>query len=130
MDILSVRDVKQVSGIIHDSEFGEGDFGYNAKDKIFTLTTNSPAFRRKFFLFETRSQDTSGEKFHLEFRNVVKYRPEGLTKIKAGKGTGGVFNYIRVRKKGQKLTLVSQDLSIELELSKLEGRFERIKERK
>jgi hypothetical protein len=128
MDVSSVSDLKGVSVLMHDSEFGIEDFGYDSKNKQFHISTNVPVFERRLLFLWKRVPNTISEKLYLELHNVEKYNPKNLDRIKAGKGLTGVFNFIRIRNNGRKLTLVAQDLCIELELSKLEGRFERIKE--
>ena len=128
MEIKSVKDVKLVSDIMHDSEFEGEDFGFNSAEKIFFLNSRAVTMKGGFF-FQKRSPIQQGKRFHLEFWNVMKYNPINLDKILAGKGIGGVFNYIKIRKQGKRLTIVSQDLRIELELSELKGRFDEINER-
>ena len=76
--------------------------------------------------FQTRTSIQSDKHFCLELLNVTKYNPIGLEKIKLGKGISGVFNYIKIQDHGKKLTIVSQDLRIELELTQLAGNFKEI----
>jgi len=111
--IESPRDVKTVVAMMHDSEFTEADFGFDAEKERFFLKSYSP-FRQ--------------ETFNLQFHNVEKYKTVNLDKIPQRKATGGVFNYIKIRKRGLKLTLVSQDLRIVIEMSKLEGELNVTKE--
>ncbi len=125
MDVLSVSDLREVSNLMHDSEFGEEDFGYDEKNKIFHINTEMPIFEKKFFCLEKRVPGQINERFKFELHNIEKYNPRNLNKIRMGKGLGGVFNFIKIRDKGHKLTIVSQELHIDLELSKLEGVFER-----
>jgi len=113
MKIESVRDLKDVVAVMHDSEFNEKDYGFKPEKKMFFL--ESRAFR-------------SQEHLRLELYNIEEYRPaKNEEKIWQGKGIAGVFNYIRIRKHGLKLTLVSQDLRIVMILSKLEGELTRDK---
>ncbi len=126
MELLTIRDLKAVSNIMHDSEFGETDFGYDPKMKLFHITTTPPVFTRKSVLVSTRSQNVSGMKYYLELHNVHRCTPKGLNKVRTYEGIGGVFNNIRVRKKGRELTILSQDITIELEVTELGGRFETI----
>ena len=106
--IESVRDLQDVVAIMHDSEFNEKDYGFIPEKKMFFL--ESRAFRSK-------------EHFRLELYNIEEYKPVNEERIWQGKGIAGVFNYIRIRKHGLKLTLVSQDLRIVMVLSKLEGKL-------
>ena len=109
MEIKSVKDIKLTAGYMHDSEFGVEDFGFDSEKKIFHLKSHSP--------------DT-GEDFYLEFYNVEMYDPRNLDKVRKGKGLYGVFNTIKLRSKGLKLILLSQDLHIVLRLSEIGGKLE------
>lgn len=109
MEIKSIKDIKLVRGEMHDSEFAEGDFGFDSESKVFHLKSHSPDSRQDFYL---------------EFHNVEMYDPRNLEKVRKGKATGGVFNTIKIRSKGLKLTLLSQDLHIVLRLSEIGGKFE------
>lgn len=123
MEIKTAQDVKIVSDTMHDSEFEGGDFDFNSAERKFFLNTHYVNMQGGFF-FQRRSPVQERRKhFHLEFWNVVSC-DDNLDKVCDRKGLCGVFNYIKIRKNGQKLTIISQDLHINLELSELEGRFE------
>lgn len=110
MEIKSIDDIKAVAGEMHDSEFKAEDFGFNSGEKIFFL--------------KSRSADNSLKEFYLQFYNVEEYSPINLDKISKGKGVAGVFNNIKIRDEGLTLEILSQDLSIQLKLNKLDGKFE------
>ena len=108
MEIQSIKDIKLVRDIMHDSEFTEEDFDFDCEQKFFRIKSHSP--------------DT-GENFSLELHNVKTYDPQNLDKIRKGKATGGVFNTIKIKRKGLKLIILSQDLHIVLTLDKIEGQL-------
>jgi hypothetical protein len=122
VEIKTIKDIKFVSDIMHDAEFGEGDFGFNSVDSKFFFNARAVTMQGCWF-FQTRSPIQSGKGFHLELPNVIKYKTN-LEQLKPGKSIAGVFNYIKIRKNGKKLTVISQDLHIELELSELAGSFQ------
>ena len=109
MDIKSIEDIKKVVGQMHDSEFEGIDLSFDSDNNIFHLKSYCPKDRNKTF--------------NLEVYNVEKYDPINLDKINEGKALGGVFNDILVGDNGLKLTLLSQDLKIVLNVNKLEGKF-------
>ncbi len=111
MDIKNIGDLKKVVGEMHDSEFEGNDFFYDERKKTFYLKSHCPTDKNKLF--------------SLEIYNVEKYNPINLDKIKQGKALGGVFNEIFIASHGLELTVLSQDLRIKLNLSKLEGKFEK-----
>lgn len=104
-------DIEKASGEMHDSEFTEEDFGYDHSTKT--------------FYFKSHLHEDTRTEFFLELYNVEKYTPLNLDRIKEGKATGGVLNDIKVKNHGLNLILISQDLNIQLELSNLEGKFEK-----
>ena len=108
MKIINVNDLQTVCGYMHDSIFREEDFGFDPQKKKFHL--------------KSRCCET-GREFYLELLNVETYNPVNLDKIIKEKATGGVFNTIRIKQKGLKLIILSQDLHIKLQLSKLTGEF-------
>ena len=110
MEINTIEDLRQVEGMLHDSEFREEDFGFNSDNKKFQL--------------KSQSSDSPSKKFCLEIFNVVEYSSLNLEKVRQGKAVGGVFDYIKIADQGLALEIVSQDLKIRLRLSKLEGRLE------
>lgn len=110
MDIKNIKDIKNVVGEMHDSEFEGSDLSFDSDNNIFYLKSYCPKDRNKIF--------------NLEIYNVEKYNPINLDKISEGKALGGVFNDILVGDNGLKLTLLSQDLKIVLNVNKLEGKFE------
>ncbi len=122
MDIKSKQDIKIVSNRMHDSEFRGEDFVFDPIESKFTLNTRYVTMQGGRF-FKTRSPIQKDIRFHLEFWNVIKCDPINLNKIPEGRIVGGVFNYIKIRGSGKKLTLVSQDLPIVLELSEIGGTF-------
>ncbi len=107
MIVSSVQDLKEVSDKMHDSEFSENDFWYKGEEGLFQIRTSTPV-----------------EKFILKLCNVIEYHPVNLEKIKMRKATAGVFDEIKIKNSGLDLTITSQDLSIKLKLSKLEGNLE------
>lgn len=113
MKIQSVKDVRDVSDAMHDSEFGDSDFGFEPRENTFFLKSYSP-FLKEFF--------------SIKLYNVERYQTINLEKIKEGKSVGGVFNYIKIKNNELELILFSQDLQIILKLSKIEGEFKRSKE--
>ena len=123
MEIISENDIKKVISKMHDSEFVDSDFSFNSDERKFILYTRDVALQGKFI--QTRAPIQSGKCFRLELSNVARYKTN-LEKLKSGKSITGVFNYIKVRDNGKKLTIISQDLRIELELTKLAGKFEEI----
>jgi len=123
MEIVSENDLKEVAAKMHDSEFSDADFNFNSDEKKFVLRTHAVTMQGRFF--QTRAPTQSGKCFRLELSNVAKYKTN-LEKLKFGKSIAGVFNYIKIRNKGKKLTLISQDLYIKLELTQLAGRFDEI----
>ena len=124
MEIKTIKDIKSISGIMHDAEFSGGDFSFEPVTRKFFFNARAVTMQGRFF--QTRAPIQSGKRFHLELCNVEEYTPVNLDKILAGKAFGGVLNYIKIRNNGRNLTIVSQDLRIELKLSKLEGLFEEI----
>jgi hypothetical protein len=108
--IESTEDIRTAISEMHDSEFEEEDFGYDPKNGTFFLRSYSSKVLNK-----------ERKEFYLEFYNVKKYNLINVDKIKKGKATGGVFNTIDIGHTGLKLSVISQDLSIVLRLSKLEG---------
>ena len=121
MEIISENDLKEINAKMHDSEFSEADFIFNSAEKKFVLRTHPVAMHGKFF--QTRAAIQPDICFNLELLNVVKCKTN-LDKLKSGKSIAGVFNFIKMRNNGKNLTIVSQDLRIELELSEFAGRFE------
>ena len=109
MEVKSIKDIILIEGYLHDSEFGGEDFGFDAESKIFHLKSYSKEF---------------GKEYYFEFHNVEMYDSRNLDKIRKGKATGGVFNMFKIRSKGRKLTILSQDLRIILRLSEIAGKFE------
>jgi hypothetical protein len=109
MEVKCIKDIIGIDGHLHDSELGGEDSRFDAESKIFHLKSYSKEF---------------GKEYYLEFRNVEKYDPLNLDKIRKGKATGGVFNMFKIRSKGRKLIILSQDLRIILRLSKISGKFE------
>lgn len=108
MKIESVKDIREIVDEMHDSEFSEADFRFDSNEKTFFLKSYSPISKKQFLL---------------RFYNVEKYQVVNLDKIREGKATGGIFNDIRIRNGGLNLTLLSQDLRIIIELSKIEGKL-------
>ena len=116
MEIRNKDDINTVADVMHDTKFGLNDITYDSKKRIFLLTS------------QTADIDSPPkEEFRLELYNVDKYIPRNLDKIERGKATGGIFNDIRIKGGKDKLEiiLISQDLRIELESAKIEGRLER-----
>ncbi len=109
IEIKSIEDIRSVIDYMHDSEFGEDDFGFDSEKRTFHLKSHSPYTR---------------EDFYLEFHNVETFDPKNLDKVRKGKATAGVFNTIKIRSKGLKLILLSQDLHIVLRLSEISGKLE------
>lgn len=107
MQINTVEDIKIVAGKMHDSEFTEENFNYDPQKKTFSLTTVYP--------------ELEGKKFSLKFFNVEFFKPINLEKVKINKAIGGVFNDIQIKNNGLDLTILSQDLKINLKLDKLTG---------
>jgi len=107
---------------MHDSEFAEGDFGYHPAEKKFFLQTRIVCKQETILQNSIAVQHE--KRFRLEIFNVKKYNPVNLFRIQKGQATGGVFNYIKVRDHGKRVTIVSQDLQIMLELTSLAGNFE------
>jgi hypothetical protein len=124
MEIKTIEDIKAVSNMMHDAEFEDSDFGFNSVESKFFLNASAVTMQGSFF--QTRAPIQSGKHFSLELLNVKKYTPINLEKVRAGKAIGGVFNYIKVEKRGMKLTIISQDLHIELELGDIAGTLEEI----
>ncbi|KPK34132.1 MAG: hypothetical protein AMJ65_18830 [Phycisphaerae bacterium SG8_4] len=122
MDIKSKQDIKIVSDRMHDSEFRDEDFIFDPIERKFTLNTRYVTMEGGRFL-KTRSPIQKDIRFHLEFWNVIKCDPIDSNKIPEGRILGGAFNYIKIRGGGKKLTLVSQDLPVVLELSQIGGKF-------
>ena len=110
MEIRYKTDVEKVAGLMHDSEFTGEDFRYSSNDKIFCMQTHIP---------------NTNNGFVLTLYNVEKYTPLNLDKIEKGEAVGGVFDDIHVENQGLRLILISQDLRILLNLSKLDGKFEK-----
>ena len=123
MQIKEKKDIKLVSAIMHDSEFCDKDFAFDSIENKFVLNARYVTMQGGRFL-KTRSPIQKDICFHLEFWNVTKYDAINLDRILEGRGMGGVFNYIKIRDRGRKLTLVSQDLRIVLELSEIRGTFD------
>lgn len=116
MEIKSIKDIKLVRGEMHDSEFGEEDFGFDPESKVFHLKSHSP--------------DVLGRVLYLELPRVKKI-DSNLGKIKTRyRPVFGVFNTIKIKKKGLELVLLSQDLRIVLYLEALAGKFEMIDDKK
>jgi hypothetical protein len=128
-EINTVKDIKLVSAIMHDAQFRDEGFGFNPAEKKFYMNAQEITMQRKFWLLYTRAPIQCGKLYHLELLNVVKYK-SNLEKLIPGKSFAGVFNYIKIRKGGKKLTIISQDLRIELELAKLAGNFEEVQHNK
>jgi hypothetical protein len=122
VEIKTKQDIKIVSNQMHDSEFSDKDFVFDSAENKFILNTRYVTMQGGRF-FETRSSIQKDIRFHLEFWNVIKYNPINLDRILESRAIGGVFNYIKIRGGGKKLTLVSQDLRIVLELSEIGGTF-------
>jgi len=116
--IESAEDIRTVIGKMHDSEFTEEDFGFDAKNETFFLRSYSSKILRE-----------ESKEFYLEIYNVKKYTPLNLDKIRKGETTAGVLNTIDIGHNGLKLSIISQDLNIVLRLSKLKGML-RIKNKK
>jgi len=116
--IESTADIKTVIGEMHNSEFTEEDFGFDAKNETFFLRS-----------YSSKISSNERKEFYLEIYNVKKYNLLNLDEIKKGKVTGGVLNTIDIGHNGLKLSIISQDLNIVLRLSKLKGIL-RIKNKK
>ncbi len=116
--IESIDDIRTVVGKMHDSEFTEEDFGFDPKNETFFLRA-----------YSSRNSSKESKEYYLEIYNVKKYTPLNLDKTRNNKATGGIFNTIDIGHNGLKLSIISQDLSIVLRLSKLEGIL-RIKNKK
>lgn len=123
MRITSISDLKDVFAKMHDSEFTENDFKYNPDENKFILLTHIITMQGK--IIQTRAPIQSGKRFRLELLNIVKYK-SNLGQLIVGKSTFGVFDHVRIRDAGKKLTIISQDLRIELELDQLAGNFDEI----
>lgn len=123
MQIKEKRDIKLVSAIMHDSEFCDKDFAFDSTENKFVLSARYVTMQGGRFL-KRRSSVQKDICFHLEFWNVLKCTPSNSDEIPEGRIVGGVFNYIKIRDRGRKLTLVSQDLRIVLELSGIGGTFD------
>ena len=108
MDIKSIEDLRKVVGEMHDSEFTDKDLLYNSAEGTFSLKTYTPDKAKEYLL---------------DIYNVKKYEPVNLDKINRGQATGGIFNDVIIKNNGLDLEIISQDLKIKLNVSKLEGSF-------
>ena len=123
MKIRCVEDIKSASNLMHDSEFTDADFSFDSIRKKFVLRTHPVFMQGK--IVQKRAPMQPDKYFRLELSNVAKCKTN-LKKLNFYKSIAGVFDYIKIQNNGNKLTIVSQDLRIELELTELSGRFEEV----